>query len=67
MRRQLVSLQVQITHRNDEPSNSNSFVGLAGGEAVEVGILPDMKSPVEVNEEQEQPKNAPHPKKVNNI
>jgi hypothetical protein len=67
LRRQLVSLQIQIAQRNEEPGNSNSVAGQEGGEAVEVGILSDLNALVEVDEEQEQPKNAPDPKKVNNI
>jgi hypothetical protein len=65
LRRQLVSLQEQTTQRNEEPGNSNSVASPIGGEATEVRILPDLNVPVEVDKEQEQPENAPDPKKVN--
>jgi hypothetical protein len=59
LRHQLVSLQEQTTQRNEDPGNSNSVAGPTEGEAVEVGILPDLNAPVEVEEEQEQSENAP--------
>jgi hypothetical protein len=66
LRRQLVSLQIQIAQRNEEPGNSSSVAGQAGGEATEVGILSDLNAPVEVVEDQEQPENDFVPEKTNN-
>jgi hypothetical protein len=62
----LVSLQIQIAQRNEEPGNSSSVAGQVGGEAIEVGIFLDLNAPVEVVEEQEQPENDSILEKSNN-
>jgi hypothetical protein len=58
LRCQLVSLQEQTTQNNEDPSNSKTFVGTTEGEEEEVGILPDLNTPMEFEEEQEEPEKS---------